>query len=338
LNISKIAKEAGVSPATVSRVMTKNANVSEEKRLRVEKVIRKYDYRPNALAQGLIKTKTNTIGVLVADLVNPYYSSMLENCEKEIIRCGYVPIICGTLNDCELEVKFLQKMFDMRMDAVIIIGGKSDELVTDPDYANLINRLAESMPIVITGKVEGGDCYQVTLDEAEGINQSMEHLIALGHRRISLVGGMEYIKSTYDKRIRYRGILRKHGITYRERYVINSDYGIEGGYEGMEDLFKKNKTLPTAVVAINDYSALGAMRSIQERGLRIPEDISLVSFDSTYIVEAVLPRLTSISYDYECFGKKLVDTALKLVNKETLPDVQKVTPKLIVRESVRSLL
>ena len=85
LNIYKIAQEAGVSPATVSRVMTKNARVSEEKRARVEAVIRKYDYRPNALAQGLIKTKTNVIGVLAADLVNPYYSSMMENCEKEII-------------------------------------------------------------------------------------------------------------------------------------------------------------------------------------------------------------------------------------------------------------
>ena len=96
LNIYKIAQEAGVSPATVSRVMTKNARVSEEKR---------------ALAQGLIKTKTNVIGVLAADLVNPYYSSMVENCEKEIIARGYVPMICGTLSNPDLEVEYVQKMF-----------------------------------------------------------------------------------------------------------------------------------------------------------------------------------------------------------------------------------
>ena len=133
LNIYKIAQEAGVSPATVSRVMTKNARVSEEKRARVEAVIRKYEYRPNALAQGLIKTKTNVIGVLAADLVNPYYSSMVENCEKEIIARGYVPMICGTLSNPDLEVEYIQKMFDMRMDAIIVIGGKSDSLVTEPE-------------------------------------------------------------------------------------------------------------------------------------------------------------------------------------------------------------
>lgn len=272
LNIYKIAQEAGVSPATVSRVMTKNARVSEEKRARVEAVIRKYDYRPNALAQGLIKTKTNVIGVLAADLVNPYYSSMVENCEKEIIARGYVPMICGTLSNPDLEVEYIQKMFDMRMDAIIVIGGKSDSLVTEPEYADLINRVAESIPVITTGKVEGGECCQVTIDEAEGMNQSMECLIGLGHRRIALIGGVEEMKSTYDKRIRYRSLLRKNGLTYRERYVIKSNYSIEGGYQGFEALFQGNKTLPTAVIAINDYSAVGVMRSIKEHGLRIPED------------------------------------------------------------------
>ena len=275
LNIYKIAQEAGVSPATVSRVMTKNARVSEEKRARVEAVIRKYDYRPNALAQGLIKTKTNVIGVLAADLVNPYYSSMVENCEKEIIARGYVPMICGTLSNPDLEVEYIQKMFDMRMD--------------------------------------------------------------LGHRRIALIGGVEEMKSTYDKRIRYRSLLRKNGLTYRERYVINSNYSIEGGYQGFEALFQGNKTLPTAVIAINDYSAVGVMRSIKEHGLRIPEDISLISFDNTFIVDTVIPRLSSISYDYEAFGKLLVDTALDKIAGKEVPEVQKVTPTLIIRESVAEL-
>lgn len=337
LNIYKIAQEAGVSPATVSRVMTKNARVSEEKRACVEAVIRKYDYRPNALAQGLIKTKTNVIGVLAADLVNPYYSSMVENCEKEIIARGYVPMICGTLSNPDLEVEYIQKMFDMRMDAIIIIGGKSDSLVTEPEYADLINRVAESIPVITTGKVEGGECCQVTIDEAEGMNQSMECLIGLGHRRIALIGGVEEMKSTYDKRIRYRSLLRKNGLTYRERYVINSNYSIEGGYQGFEALFQGNKTLPTAVIAINDYSAVGVMRSIKEHGLRIPEDISLISFDNTFIVDTVIPRLSSISYDYEAFGKLLVDTALDKIAGKEVPEVQKVTPTLIIRESVAEL-
>lgn len=337
LNIYRIAKEAGVSPATVSRVMTQNARVSEEKRARVETVIRKYDYRPNALAQGLTKTKTNVIGVIAADLINPYYSSLVQSCESEINQRGYVPMICGALGNYELEVQYLQKMFDMRMDAVIIIGGKSDSLVTDPEYADLVNRVADFMPLITTGKVDGGECSQVTIDEAEGMNQSMEYLISLGHRRIALVGGRENVKSTYDKRLKYKNLIRKHGLTYRERYVINSDYSIESGYQGMEALFRENRTLPTAVIAINDYSAVGVMRSIKGHGLRIPEDISLISFDNTYIVDTVMPRLSSISYDYEEFGKKMVDAAVKLIGKETVPEIQKVTPRLIIRESVAKI-
>lgn len=334
LNIYKIAKEANVSPATVSRVVTRSAKVSEEKRKRVEEVIKKYDYRPNALAQGLTKTKTNVIGILAADLVNPFYSSLTSSCERALSNRGYVPMVCGALNNYDLEVEYLQKMFDMRMDAVIIIGGKSDSLITDPEYADLINRIADSMPVITTGKVEGGECYQVTIDEAEGMNQSFEYLISLGHRRIALVGGKENVKSTYDKRMKYRSLMRKYGLTYRERYVINSNYTIESGYQGMEELFALELTLPTEVIAINDYSAVGVMRSIKEHGLRIPEDISVISFDNTFIVDTVIPRLNSISYDYEQFGQILVDTAIKRIQKENVPEIQKVVPTLVVRESV----
>ena len=335
LNITKIAKEAGVSPSTVSRVISKNAKVSEDKRERVEEVIKKYNYRPNALAQGLINAKTNMIGIIAADLVNPYYSTMLESCEKEINRLGYIPMICGTLNDGELEVKYLQKMYDLRMEAVIIIGGKSDNSVSDPDYADMLNRLGENMPIVMTGNVEGSDCYRVMIDEVAAMTQSMEHLIELGHSRIALVGGMGHVKSTYDKRICYRGLLRKHGIAFNSEYVVNSDYSIEGGFEGMEYLFAKNEVLPTAVIAINDYSAVGAMRSIKQKGFQIPSDISLVSFDNTFIVETTIPKLSSISYDYEFFGKKLISTAVALINQETVDNLQKIPPQLVIRDSER---
>lgn len=333
LNIYTIAKEAGVSPATVSRVITQNARVSEEKRQRVEQVIKKYDYRPNALAQGLINTQTKIIGLLVADLINPFYSLLITSCESEINKQGYIPMICSSTSDQELEVKYLQKMCDMRVDAIVMIGGKSDDLITDPEYADLINRIAISVPVVTTGKVEGAQCSQVSIDQVGGIDQAMEYLISQGHHRIALIGGKNNIKSTYDKRMRYRSVLRKHGIAYRERYIIESDYSIEGGYLGVNAFFESNKTMPTAIMTINDYSAVGAIRCIKERGMRIPEDIALLSFDNTYIVDTVIPKLTSISYDYEVFGKMLIDTAIKMIQKEEVPEIQKVVTSLVVRES-----
>ncbi len=333
LNIYTIAKEAGVSPSTVSRVMTRNARVSEEKRRRVEEVIRKYDYRPNALAQGLANPKTKVIGLLSSDLMNPYYAQLLTKCEYEMNLQGYYPMIFSPMNSYELEVKYLQKMFDMRADAIILMGGKSDQLVTDPEYADLINRLAESVPVVTTGKVEGARCWQVAIDEMGGVDLAMEHLFSLGHRHIAMIGGRNHVKSTYDKRMRYKTILRSHGITFRERYLPESDYDIEGGYKCMNRLFDTNRTMPTAVMTINDFSAVGVMRSVKERGLRIPEDMAVVSFDNTFLVDTVMPRLTSVCYDYDLLGKTLVDTAVRLINGEEVPAVQRIPSRLVVRNS-----
>lgn len=338
LNIYTIAKEAGVSPATVSRVMTKSARVSEEKRCRVEEIIQKYDYRPNALAQGLTNTKTGVIGLLASDLVNPFYAQLLTECEHAIDASGYIPMIFATMSSYELEVKYLQKMFDMRVDAIVMMGGRSDKLITDPDYADLINRLTDSVPVITTGKVDGTQCCQVSIDEMGGVDLAMEHLFSLGHRHIALIGGRNHVKSTYDKRMRYRSILRQQEITYRERYVAESDYDIEGGYQCMKRLLDTNRTMPTAVMAINDFSALGAIRAIKEKGLEIPEDMSLLSFDNTFLVDTVIPKMTSVCYDYENFGKTLVSTAIKRIRGEAVPPVQYIPTRLIVRESTAARL
>ena len=333
LNIYTIAKEAGVSPATVSRVMTKNARVSEEKRRRVEEVIQKYDYRPNALAQGLTNSRTKMIGILSADLLNPFYAQLVDECVKEIAANGYVPMIFTSQSSHEREEQSLQKMFDLRMDAIILLGGKSDQLTTDMEYADLIDRITNTVPVITTGKIEGARCHQVCIDEMASVDLAMEHLFSLGHRHIALIGGKNHIKSTYDKRMRYRMLLREHGITYRERYVTDSDYNIEGGYRCMQELLDTNRTMPTAVIAINDFSAIGVLRCIEEHQLSVPKDISLVSFDGTFLSEIINPKLTSVCYDYASFGKMLVSSAVRLLAGEEVPQIQQCVSSLVVRDS-----
>ena len=334
LNIYKIATEAGVSPATVSRVLTNNARVSEEKRKKVEEVIRKYDYRPNALARGLTNTKTKLIGILASDLVNPYYSQLVTQCVKAINESSYDPVVFDAMGQNELEVKYLHKMFDLRVDAILMMSGKSDQLVTDPEYADLINRIAENIPVITTVKVDGGLCYEISIDELGSVTQAMEHLIELGHRDIALIGGKGDIRSTFDKRMRYRSMLRKYGIEYRDHYVMESDYNIESGYQCMKEMLEKTGAeRPTAVMAINDFSAIGVLRCLKENNLRIPEDVALLSFDNTYIADTLYPRMTSVSYEYEELGKALVKAAVSLMNEENVPRVQQIPTKLIIRES-----
>ncbi|MCI5649245.1 MAG: LacI family DNA-binding transcriptional regulator [Fusicatenibacter sp.] len=338
LNIYTIAREAGVSPSTVSRVMTQSANVSKEKRQKVEEVIQKYNYRPNALARGLSNTRSHVIGLLAADLENPYYSALITSCEKEINQYGYVPMICSAaLGDCQ-EAEYLQKMYDMRVEAIVMMGGKSDSRLLDRKYAELVNQVREDIPIVTTGKLRGTECHRVNVDEEGAIELAMDHLIQLGHSRIAMVGGYNHVRSTYDKRVRYQRILEENGLVFDSNYIADSEYTIDGGYRAMNRLFERKEILPTAVIAINDFSAVGIMRSIKEHGLEIPQDIALVSFDNTFIAEAVMPKLTSVSYELEDFGIRLIQTVIDLIEKEEVPALQKSSAKLVIRESSGTVL
>lgn len=338
VNIYVIAEEAGVSPATVSRVLTGNAKVSDVKRKKVEELIKKYDYRPNAIARNLSNTKSNVIGVLVADIRNPFYANMAISCEVAANQHGYMLMLCNSLDNNETGRYHLQKMFEQRVDAVVLIGGKVDELVSDEEYVEYMNQVADHTPVVITGKLEGTDCFQVNLDEGQAMETLIDYLIDSGHKEIAMIGGSREFKSTYDKRVRYKSILRRHGITSRDEYLLETrGYSVDDGYRGMNEFFDRKVPLPTAVIAINDFTAVGIMRSIREHGLCIPEDISVASFDNTYIAEACIPRLTSVGYDYEKFGRTLIETVLKAIEGEEPPRVQLISSSLEIRESVKIL-
>ena len=335
ISIYTIAREAGVSPATVSRVLTGNARVSEEKRQRVQELIRKYDFRPNALARGLGWAETRVIGVLVSDIRNPFYATLAVECEKEANRRGYTLMLCNSLGSNALERSYLEKFYEQRVDAIIQVGGKVDELVSDPEYVEAINRVANTTPVLITGRLDGADCYQVNIDEGQSMERMMEYLIENGHRQIALLGGREDVKSTLDKRQRYRQMLRKYKIQVREDYIVDGgSYDIEGGCRAMEQFLESGCPLPTAIIAINDFTAVGVIRSLRQKGIRIPEDVSVASFDNTYITEVCMPRLTCVGYDYKTFGKVLIDTAIAAIRGEEAPmRIQMVRSILTVRDS-----
>lgn len=338
VSIYRIAKEAGVSPATVSRVLTHNANVSDEKRIKVEELIQKYDFRPNAMARGLSSTQSKIIGLLAPDIRNPFYATLAVECERAANERGYILMLCNSMNNMEVEEYHLQKMFEQRVDALILMGGKVDERVTDKSHVERLNQIAGSTPVVITGKMDGSDCYQVNIDEAQATDCLMEYLISNGHRSICIMGGRKNVNSTYAKRTRYRNSLKKYGIPFRPEYVIETQgYSMESGYEAMNMLFASNVELPSAVIAINDFTALGIVQSIRQHSYRIPEDISVVSFDNTFIAESCTPRLTSMGYNYDKFGDTLVETAIAVLEGENPLKLQLIPPELVIRESCRSI-
>ena len=332
ITIYDIAEEAGVSASTVSRVLNGSASVRKEKKDRILKLIEKYNFKPNALAKGLSDTETKTIGIIVADVRNPYYSALFVACEMAAEKAGYSVGLLNSLNEIERESRSLDLFIQQRVDAIIQMGGRVDDLITDDGYAGKVRSVCSNTPVIVTGKLDKTPVYSVVIDEAAGMNLAMEHLISQGHEKIAMVGGNMSVASTFYKYQRYQENLRIHGIPEQGEYVVNSSYDPESGYEAMNKIFELSDR-PTAVIAINDFAASGIIRSIKEHGLSIPEDISIVSFDNTYIAEVTMPKLTSVDYDYKNYGKLLINTAIAVANGKTCKTAQMVEPKLVVRES-----
>ncbi|MDR2552348.1 MAG: LacI family transcriptional regulator [Treponema sp.] len=331
ITIYDIAREAGVSPATVSRVLTSKARVSDKKRILVEEIIRKHDFRPNEVARQLSRS-TRILGLMTADIRNPYYAALAVECEKAANEQSYTVLLCNMFNDRALEDAHLEKLYAQRVEAIIQAGCRVDDLVTDPEYAEHIRRVTRTIPFISTGKLDGTGSYSVRINHYESMKLVMEHLVSLGHRDIAFIGGERRVQSTYEKLQQYIYLMGAYGLSFREEYIREGNYEESGGYRCMKELLDDHRA-PTAVIAINDYSAIGAMRSVFDQGLTIPGDVSIVSFDNTFLSAAVHPRLTSVDYNYPEFGARLVHTALQVIEKAPVEPVSLISPRLIIRDS-----
>lgn len=334
ITIYSIAKEAGVSPATVSRVLTKSAKVSIEKQRLVEAVIAKHDYRPSAIARSLIDTRTNIIGIMVADIRNPYYASMVVACEVEAQKRGYTVILSSLLNDKKQELQSLRKLHDQRVDAIIQLGSSTDDLVIDALFAKEVKRISQSIPFITTGYLHGiENCYQISIDAEVSMFLVLDHLMSLGHRRIAFVGGRRDVAGTNLMRQQFLYTAGQQGLEFYPEYIIDSSYTVEGGYACFSELRSRSQKQATAVVCINDFVAIGFSKAAHEAGIQIPEALSLVGFDNTFLADFMAPPLTSVDYDYECYGAMLTAVAIGAIAGEDLPHRQYVTPKLVIRKS-----
>jgi LacI family transcriptional regulator len=331
-----IAREAGVSPATVSRVLTNNARVSEEKRERILEVIKKYDFEPNGLARSLSKQETKTIGMIVPDIRNPYYSTICVECEVEAAKFGYNVILCNTINELGAESVHLRNLSEKHVDAIIQVGGSVDEVIPDPSYVALINKISKKIPIIIGGELDGTNCYQIKAEDTHGMKHLIPYLTGMGHKEIALIGGREEVIPTQKKRIAMERFLNSMNVPYMKEFIIDGDYSIEGGYKAMSRLYELGK-LPTVIIAINEFAAMGILKFLQEKGIQVPRDISLVAFDDTYFSEVVTPSLTSINYNLKLFSESIMETVISVLNKNETQKVKCVDTYLTIRNSCNSL-
>lgn len=338
ITIYDIAREAKVSPATVSRVLTGNARVSEEKTNRVKKIIKKYNYQPNALARSLLTKSTNTIGIILPSVDNPFFASVFMEVEGQALAHGYSVILCNSVNtmlknDCESESMYLKMLVEKRVDGIIFTGGRANKVKTDKVLVDEMNSIIDQIPMVmINGSMENVDCYKVQSDEREGMFSIVEYLVSLGHRDIGFIGGQPDITSTYVKQIALQDALKHFNLPYKDEWIIYDDFSIESGFRAFKKLLTK-KSIPTAVIAVNDLVAIGAINCAISENLSVPDDISIVGFDNSYLCDIITPKLTSVSHNIP----ELARTAVKMLcmddwDKET-PKKKIVKTELILRNS-----
>jgi len=336
ITVYDIAKEAGVSPATVSRVLTGSAKVNEDKKKRIQDLIVKYDFEPNGFARSLSKQESKTIGMIVPDIRNPYYSTMFVNCEKEALLRGYSMILCNTINEISSESGHLRNLSEKCVDAIIQVGGNADEVNPGSDYIELVNKIAKKTPLVVAGEMGGADVYRIVSEHTHGMQTLLEYLIGLGHKEIAMIGGRSNIVPTLKKRKILYNFLKEQGIYFKEKFMIDSDYSFEGGYAGAQTLFTLGE-LPTAIIAINESSAMGIIKALNEKGIRVPEDISVIGYDNTFYSEMISPQLTCISYNLEDYAVLIMDTIVNIVNKIEIERIQYIPTNLIIRDSCRNI-
>jgi DNA-binding LacI/PurR family transcriptional regulator len=322
--INEVAERAGVSKSLVSLVMRGAPNVSDSKREAVLRVATELGYRPNAVARSLVEGRTRVIGVMLSDLHNPFFAEVVDGIEAEASRRGYRALMSTGQRVPAREAEAIETFLELRTDGVIVAG---------PSLPNqAIVAAARSAPLVVVGRaMRSTSVDSVTDDDREGAGLAVEHLVELGHRRIACIDGGQGAGSV-PRRKGYRQAMIRAGLEQHVR-VAPGAFTEEGGHRAMQELLDEEPR-PTAVCAANDLAAIGAMNAIEDRGLRVPDDISVVGYDNTALAALRHVRLTTINQPRFQIGEEAVAVLVERIQEgRTTPRRVLVAPSLVVRDT-----
>ena len=333
VTIYEVAREAGVSPATVSRILTGTARVRSVKRERVLEVIRQMNFQPNAFARALSENRNRMIGIMVAHTGNSYYNSLFAACQSEAYRRGYVSMVMNTYSRPQYEESVMMRMQEMRPEAVIIAGGRVDLEVPDPAFMDLLRATRESVRLVVGSRSPMPGIPGVAVDHSMSMEKALRYLADLGHRKIGYVYAGSPYYGTMERLRTFRKVMAELGIEVREDWLVEgADYGMESGIESIRAMMSGSDR-PTAVLGMNDMVSAGILQGLQGMGLRVPEDVSVMGFDDTYISGITTPKLTSVGYNYEAYASLLLDACLFEGDMEAYPENQRIPVFITERNS-----
>lgn len=327
VTIADVAGEAGVSIATVSRVLNDAGYpVKPATRDRVLAAIDKLEFRPNELARGLLLKRTRTLGLLIPDIANGYYHAISRGVEDVAAERDHTVVFCNTDRDAAKSQRYIETLLNRRVDGIIIGGGGVDFAAAHRAFSRA------NVPAVFVGRPRV-DWPSVQIDNVAAAATATTHLTDLGHVRIAMVAGPPELQTTRDRVRGFRQALAGAGLDPDPAPIQDGDFDEQGGYEAAARLLDQG---PTAIFAANDRMALGALAAAADRGLRLPQDLSLVGFDDIEMARFARPALTTVSLPLHAMG----ETAARLLLDQLPPAAtptqvpsEVLTTELVIRQS-----
>lgn len=327
VSIREVAKLAGVSNATVSRVINGSALVTPETTMRIQEVIRKLNFVPNRSAVLLKHGKSRIYGVIVPDITNPFFTEMVKIFESLLFENDLELLLANTDFHPSRTQRSIHRMLLRRVDGLAFMGSEREAATLDSLVQNRI-------PVVTTDHHHTAPgISDIVVDFRDGMAQIVRHLKELGHRNVGFIGGTEGLATSRDRRESFLGAVVKMGLSSRDGWIVTGDYKMNGGTHGMEAILSQ-KEIPTAVLTANDLTAIGALRKAHERGLRIPEDISVAGCDDIEVSDVIYPPLTTLRISRRQYAEILFDALQWGTENLSEPGrVLSLPMKLVVRQS-----
>lgn len=324
--IKDIARRAGVTPGVVSRALNNKYGVKPSTKERIQSIAQEMGYYPNTAARSLVTRKTDTIGIMMADISEPFYAQIIKGMEYVANQTGHTLLFSNSYESVEHN-RVLQKMiYAERVDGLIIVGSNIEE-------KNFVFTLIEqNIPFVLIERnFTDPNINCLWVDNVQGAYLATQHLIERGHRRIAHLAGNLYNQVTLDRIEGYKQALSKAGINFSQEWIHTGNFASPNAYEAMKEILRQGCT---AVFAASDTMAYGALRAIAEAGLTVPDDVSVVGFDDLDFSELTNPPLTTIRQPRHAMGMKSMELLTSILRGESSSGAKVcLMPELIIRKS-----
>jgi LacI family transcriptional regulator len=323
--IKDIAKRANVAISTVSYVLNDSKNVKPETKERIMKIIEELNYHPRMVARSLKTRKTLTIGIIVPDISNMFFTEIIRGIEDLFNKHDYSVILCNTDEDQSKESKYIKTLFEKDIDGLIFLG-------TGKNQQNLLKN-KKNIPVVIVDRKIGDEFNSVMVNNLKGGYLATEYLLKKHHSEVLFLSGSLAVSTYFDRLSGYKEALRANGYAFNEALVHQCEASSDGGYLCIEKLFDKSFPFKS-IFAANDLIALGAMKALIKRGIKIPEEVSIIGYDNIPTSYLVIPALTTVNQPKYLMGEQAGRLLLKQIKEEMNGEEQIVLdPELIIRET-----